>query len=533
MASEKKQKCLRRTIKIFDTTLRDGTQGEHISLSTDDKIRIAKRLDDFGIHYIEGGWPGSNPKDFQFFRKMKNVQLRNSKLVAFGSTRRAGLNPNNDSNLNCLLEAETPVISLFGKSWILHVQNALRITLKENLSMIEDSVRFLKKHGKEIIYDAEHFFDGYRDDPKYAMKTLQVAQQAGADVVVLCDTNGGMLPDELREIVRKVKSTLDIPIGIHTHNDSGLAVANTIMAVEEGCSHVQGTINGWGERCGNANLCTVIPNLQLKSGYACLHESKIARLTELSHFVCEIANVPHPDNMPFVGKSAFAHKGGIHVSAVMRDNRTYEHINPSLIGNRQRVLVSDLSGRSNVIFKARELGIDLDRHKEKVEEILKKLKFMENEGYQFEAAEGSFELLIRKAVGEWKDYFTLEGFRVLVEKDETGLPRSEASIRVNVDGEVEHTAAEGNGPVNALDRALRKALIKFFPQIKDMHLSDYKVRDLNTQNGTCARVRVLIESSNADFRWCTIGVSENILEASWQALADSFNYFLMKIKMVK
>jgi 2-isopropylmalate synthase len=515
-------------IQIFDTTLRDGTQGEHISFSAEDKVRIAQKLDDFGVDYIEGGWPGSNPKDFLFFQKVGNMVFRNARIVAFGSTRRAKNKAEDDPNLRALMEAQTPAVSLFGKSWILHVRNALKVNPEENLNMIEDSVGFLKSQGKEVIYDAEHYFDGYQDDPEYAVKTLQAAERAGADVLVLCDTNGGTLTLDLARIVRETKSHVRTSLGIHAHNDSDLGVANSIIAVDEGCVHVQGTINGYGERCGNANLCTVIPNLQLKRGHHCVEETNLSHITALSHYVSELANLQHPYAMPFVGKSAFAHKGGIHVSAVMRDRRTYEHIVPETVGNTQRVLISDLSGRSNVLYKAEELAIDLKDHQDRVTDIVHTLKDLENKGFQFEAAEGSFELLVRKMIGEWRDFFQLEGFRVLIEKDESGGSRSEVSIRLNVNGIPEHTASEGNGPVNALDQALRKALVKFFPEIKHMHLSDYKVRDLNTKDGTSAKVRVLIESSSEENTWITVGVSENIIDASWQALMDSFSYYLLK-----
>jgi len=517
-------------IKVFDTTLRDGTQGEQISLSVEDKLRIAQKLDSFGIHYIEGGWPGSNPKDFLFFQKIKEHSFKTARIVAFGSTRHAKNAVEDDPNIRALLDAETPAVSIFGKSWILHVENALKITPEKNLEMIVDSVRYLKDHDKEVIFDAEHFFDGYKDDPDYAINVLKMAESAGADVLVLCDTNGGTLPLNLAKIVEDVKTRIKTPLGIHAHNDSDLAVANTVIAVEKGCVHIQGTINGYGERCGNANLCTIIPNLQIKRGYHCIPEDKLAQMTYLSHFVSEVANVHHPFNMPFVGKSAFAHKGGIHVSAVMRDRRTYEHIHPDQVGNVQRVLVSDLSGRSNVMYKAKELSINLEDYQDRVPQIVDRLKQLEYDGFQFEAAEASFELLVRKMTEEWKDFFQLEGFRVVVEKDESGPPRSEASIRLNVNGVTEHTASEGNGPVNALDQALRKALMQFFPEIKEMKLSDYKVRDLNAKSGTCAKVRVLIESSNDKETWITVGVSENVIEASWQALVDSFSYYLMQMK---
>jgi len=515
-------------IDIFDTTLRDGTQGEKVAFSADDKVRIAKRLDKTGIDYIEGGWPGSNPKDFEFFEKAKNVDFEHAKIVAFGSTQRAGHAPEEDKNLQALISAETPAISIFGKSWILHVEEALKISWEENLELISNSVAYLKAHDKEVIYDAEHFFDGYKDNPEYAMKTLKAAESAGADVLVLCDTNGGTLNTEVSRIVSEVEKQVNAPLGIHAHNDSELAVANSLAAVAAGCIHVQGTVNGYGERCGNANLCSIIPNLQHKLGFDCVTEEQLAKLTSLSHFVSELANLSHPSRLPFVGKSAFAHKGGVHVSAVMKNVRTYEHMKPELVGNNRRVLVSDLSGKSNVSYKADELGIDLDKHREKVPDIVQQLKKLENDGYQFEAADGSFELLIKRMTNEWDDFFKLEGFRVITEKNGSEQPRSEATIRVKVNGQMEHTAAEGGGPVHALDCALRKALNKFYPEISQMYLTDYKVRVLNEKDGTSANVRVLIDSANDESSWGTIGVSQNIIEASWQALTDSISYYLTK-----
>lgn len=519
-----------RRIRIFDTTLRDGTQGEHVALSCEDKLRIARRLDTLGIDYIEGGWPGSNPKDMQFFRRVKEDRFSHARIVAFGSTRRAGNAVEDDPNIRALLEAGTPVVAVFGKSWLLHVRNALRIEPEENLELIEDSVRYLQSRGKEVLFDAEHFFDGYEDNPEYALSVLKAAADAGAHALVLCDTNGGMLPGRVGEVVEAVAGRLDTPLGIHAHNDGDMAVANTVTAVEAGCVHVQGTVNGYGERCGNANLCSVIPNLQIKKGFACIPAEKLRQLTTLSRFVSEVANMHLPTNMPFVGKSAFAHKGGIHVSAIMRDRRTYEHIEPERVGNAQRVLVSDLSGRSNVLYKAEELSIDLGGQEECVPVILEKIKLLESEGYQFEAAEASFELLVKRLTGEWDAFFSLEGLRVSIEKNFTDLPRAEASIRVRVNDETEHTAAEGVGPVHALDRALRKALVAFYPEVEQMQLRDYKVRVLNASDATRARVRVLIESATDDAAWSTVGVSENIIEASWQALEDSFSFYLHQTK---
>ena len=515
-------------IEIFDTTLRDGTQGAKVALSLEDKLRIAQRLDEFGVDYIEGGWPMSNPKDSQFFQRIRELRLQHARIVAFGSTSRPGRLPHEDPNLVQLVKAETPAVSIFGKSWLLHVEKGLKVRPEENLELIYQSVHFLKREGREVIYDAEHFFDGFKDDPDYALATLQAAADAGADVLVLCDTNGGTLTSELAQIVRLVRNRFVQRLGIHCHNDADLAVANTLAAVQEGCSHVQGTINGYGERCGNANLCSVIPNLQLKMGYSCVPEESIRQLTSLSRFVSEIANMTPQTNMPYVGANAFAHKGGVHVSAVMREARTYEHIAPETVGNTRRVLVSDLSGRSNVIFKAREMGLGANHEPEKVAKLVQELKELENRGYQFEAAEGSLELLLRRKSGEPVDQFYLKGFRVLIEKNETGESRAEATIRLEVNGREEHTAAEGNGPVHALDNALRKALRRFFPDISRMQLSDYKVRVLNEKRGTAAKVRVLIESRSEEEAWSTIGVSENIIDASWEALSDSFAYFLLK-----
>ncbi|MEX0778341.1 MAG: citramalate synthase [Balneolales bacterium] len=516
-----------KSVKIFDTTLRDGTQGEGISFSSEDKIRILKRLDQLGVDYVEGGWPGSNPKDMDFFRKAKDCHCNHSKVVAFGSTMRTGNTAQDDPNLQALIKAGTPAVSIFGKSWLLHVKSALGISAEENLDLIYQSVIYLNANGKEVIYDAEHFFDGYKDNPEYAVKTLQVAAKAGADVLVLCDTNGGTLTHEISQIVADVKKQVDSPLGIHAHNDCEVAVANSIAAVQEGCEHVQGTINGYGERCGNTNLCSLIPNLQVKLDYYCIPGEQVAKLTALSLYVSELANVAPSGKLAFVGKSAFAHKGGIHVSAVMKDPTTYEHIKPEEVGNGRRVLVSDLSGRSNIRYKADELGMDLSSCGDKLPEIVEMLKHLENEGFQYEAAEGSLNLLIQRMTKDWEDNFELKGFRLLIEKNEAEAIRSEATIRLKVNGIMEHTAAEGNGPVQALDLALRKALGKFFPEIENMHLSDYKVRVLNEKDGTGAKVRVLIDSSAHGHHWGTVGVSENIIEASWQALMESFSFYLL------
>lgn len=521
---------MRKEISIFDTTLRDGTQGEKVAFSAGDKVRIAQKLDDFGIDYIEGGWPGSNPKDMAFFERAKTCSFNHAKIVAFGSTCRAKNEPGNDPNINALIEAETPAVAIFGKSWPLHVEQALNITPERNLGIIADSISYLKQHDKEVIYDAEHFFDGYKNDPAYALSTIQAAAEAGADVVVLCDTNGGTLPHEISSMVHKVKQTLDVPLGIHAHNDCELGVANALAAVDAGCVHVQGTINGYGERCGNANLCSIIPNLQLKQDYQCIDEADMDRLGSVSRFVSELANLNPDIRQPYVGRSAFAHKGGVHVSAVMKNARTYEHIAPEVVGNKRRVLVSDLSGKSNIRFKAEELGVDLDKNEDNISQIVQELKELENKGYEFEGADASFELLVQNMSQNVDDYFALEGFRVTIEQNAQGTPRTEASIRLVVDGQNEHCAAEGDGPVQALDFATRKALRKFYPEIDTMHLQDYKVRVLGEKDGTGSAVRVLIESGQNGNTWGTVGVSENILEASWEALSDSFRYFLVKHK---
>lgn len=512
-------------VYYFDTTLRDGTQGESVSFSSDDKIRIARKLDSLGIHYIEGGWPGSNPKDMDFFQKV-HKEAFNAKIVAFGSTMKYGNSPESDPNIQALVEAQTPAVSIFGKSWILHVEEALGITKDQNIELIRSSIQYLKLHDKEVIYDAEHFFDGYKNNPEYAISTLLAAQDAGADWLVLCDTNGGTLTHEVEAIVRKVCEVTSVPVGIHAHNDSEMAVANSVAAVRAGCRQVQGTINGYGERCGNANLCSIIPNLQLKLKYSGIAPGQLKNLSKVSMFVSELANLSHPNQLPYVGKSAFAHKGGIHVSAVIKNPCTYEHIQPEEVGNGRRVLLSDLSGRSNIKYKAEELNLDMNLHQDAIPQIVKELKQREHEGYMYEAAEASLELLIRKLTQNTVEAFDLKGFRMLIDKNEGEQIRSEATIRLVVNGEVEHTAAESVGPVHALDQALRKALVKFFPEIEEMHLSDYKVRVLNEKDATKARVRVLIDSSCNGETWGTVGVSENIMEASWQALMESFSYYL-------
>ncbi len=520
-----------REIKLYDTTLRDGTQGEGVSFSMEDKVRIAQRLDALGVHYIEGGWPGSNPKDLRFFKRVQDAVFKTAKISAFGATRRPGVRPPDDPNLQALVEAGPPVVTIFGKSWDFHVTSALGTTLEENVAMISDSVSYLLKHFEEVIYDAEHFFDGFKRNPEYAVRTLLAAEAAGAHCLVLCDTNGGCLPHEIAAIVREVKGQIkaDTPFGIHVHNDTDCAVANTLTAVAEGAGHVQGTINGYGERCGNANLVSIIPNLMLKMGLECIPPDHLHELREVSRFVSELANRKPWDAQPYVGDSAFAHKGGIHVSAVLKHPETYEHIDPIAVGNRRRVLVSELAGQSNILWKAREYGIDLDKNTPDARRILAMLKRLEDEGFQFEGAEASFELLMERALGNHRPYFDLQGFRVIVEEQQgSAEPVAEATVRLRVKGIEEHTAAAGNGPVNALDHALRKALEDFYPNIKQMSLLDYKVRILDEAKGTAARTRVLVTSGDGDETWGTVGVADNIIEASWQALVDSVEYKLRR-----
>jgi len=518
-----------RQIEVYDTTLRDGTQAEDISFSVEDKLRITERLDELGIHYIEGGWPGTNPKDSEYFKKVKKLDLLNSKVVAFGSTHRPRRKVAEDTTIKAVLDSKANIITIFGKTWDFHVKEALRISLEENLNIIHNSIAYLKKRVEKVLFDAEHFFDGYLCNPEFAMKCLFAAQEAGADCLVLCDTNGGRLPNEIRSIVDSVVKSVRVPVGIHAHNDSECAVANSLVAVESGALHVQGTINGLGERCGNANLCSVIPNLQLKLGVRSISDEQLKRLRDVSRFVNEIANLRHFRRQPFVGDSAFAHKAGVHVSAIRKKPETYEHVRPELVGNSQRVLISDLAGKSNILRKAEEFGIRLDPDSPQVQNIVTTLKDLENEGFQFEAAEASFELLMKKSLGLHKRFFDLIGFRVIIEKRKEGEePISEATIMVKVDGRIEHTAATGNGPINAIDNALRKALDKFYPELKEVILHDYKVRVLTAGKGTAAKVRVLVESGDGQRRWGTVGVSENIIEASYQALVDSIEYKLLK-----
>lgn len=514
-------------VEFYDTTLRDGAQSEDIAFSLNDKLRISEKLDEFGIQYIEGGWPGSNPKDLQYFKEVKKLSLKNSKIVAFSSTMKLHADPDKDEIVKAILDADTGYITIVGKSWDLHVRDALKVTLDTNLKMIDKTIAYLKKRGKTVFFDAEHFFDGYRKNNVYAKKVIKAAEDAGADAVVLCDTNGGSMPYEIYDTVLEVRSLTAIQLGIHTHNDTEMAVANTLMAVQAGCTHIQGTINGYGERCGNANLCSIIPNVILKMKHTGIKKEKIVHLRDLSLYVDEMANFKPDKHRPFVGDSAFAHKGGIHVSAIQKNAETYEHIKPELVGNTQRVLISDLSGESSILYKAKEFNIDIEKDRKLVKDVVKKVKDLEMYGYKFEGAEGSLELLMKKALGIHKKFFDLIGFKVIVDKKAKGHPVSEATIMVKVGDRIEHTAALGKGPVNALDAALRKALYKFYPGLKEMELVDYKVRVLTTKNGTGAVTRVLIESSDRKRTWNTVGVSENIIEASWRALVDSIDYKLL------
>jgi len=514
-------------IDLYDTTLRDGMQAEGVSFSLQDKMLIAIRLDEFGIDYIEGGYAGSNPKDIEFFAKLAGLGLSNAKVVAFGNTRRVRTKADDDPSLAAIVACKVPAATLVGKTWDLHVTDVLGCDLEENLKICSESVKYIKSRGMETLFDAEHFYDGYKNNPKYAMKVLEVSLDAGADVIVLCETNGGALPAEVYDITKKVVQAFpNAKIGVHTHNDSDCAVANAIAGVSAGARHIQGTINGLGERCGNANLCTVIPNLVLKSGFAAAKSDSMKSLTELSRFFFEMANMAPINNMPFVGDSAFAHKAGLHVNAIRKNKTSYEHIEPSLVGNERRFLISELSGSSNVLAKLEKQKLTQD--KTFARNILRTVKKLENEGYQFEAAEGSFDILIKKALGTYKPSFELIKYHVGVERNTAGQIVTEATVKLRVDGVTEHVVSEGDGPVNALDGALRKSLRGFYPNISDMRLTDYKVRVVNAKAATAARVRVIIESRDADSVWGTVGVSENIIEASWKALLDSVEYKLLK-----
>jgi 2-isopropylmalate synthase len=512
-------------IQIYDTTLRDGTQSEGFTLSGNDKIRVARRLDELGVAFIEGGWPGSNPKDAEFFERARDMEWKNSLIAAFGSTCRAKGGPEDDANIKALLDSHTPVCTIFGKTWTLHVTEVLQTTLDENLRIIQDSVSYLRAEGRRVIYDAEHFFDGYKADSAYALETLRAAVRGGAETLALCDTNGGTLPWEVEKIVRDVKNSIQHPIGIHTHNDGECAVVNSLVAVREGAMQVQGTINGVGERCGNVNLCSIIADLELKMGYTCLPKGSLSNLYELSHFIDEVANITPNDHLPYIGKSAFAHKGGVHVAAMRRSAQSYQHVEPELVGNKMRVVVSDLSGRGNLLSKAEEHGLEVDG--QEVVTVLNDVKELEARGFSFEAAEASVAMMLKRQEMYYKPPFELIDFFVNVEHRQGRGIFAEAMVKVRVQGEVLHTAAEGNGPVNALDLALRKALVPTYPLMAAFHLADYKVRILDGKNGTEAITRVLIDTQNGTKRWSTVGASANIIEASWQALVDSVEYGLM------
>lgn len=518
---------MNKTVKIYDTTLRDGTQGEGVSFSSLDKIRIAEKLDEFGVDYIEGGWPGSNPKDVEFFQEAAKREWKNAKIAAFGSTRRHGVKVEEDPQIRLLLEADTPVITYFGKSWLLQVTEVLRTTPEENCAMILDTARFLKENGKEVIYDAEHFFDGYKDSPEYALKTLEAARDGGAEIVVLCDTNGGTMPQEIADITVTVQEKIGIPVGIHTHDDCGLGVANALASIQVGAVQVQGTINGYGERTGNCNLTSVIPNLQLKLDTPVIPD--LTQLTFISNFIDDVANCAHNRRAPYVGITCFSHKGGMHVNAVQKIARSYEHIEPEAVGNKQHILVSELSGQSNILLKAEELGFHLEKGSDEVKTVLGRVKELEKEGYEFEAAEASLELLIRRQLNQYQAPFQLEEYYCSYRRD--GVRNYEicsATVKLIVDDKEVYTVAEGDGPVDALDAALRKGLEPHFPKLTEMSLNDYKVRIIDGHAGTAAKTRVLVESTDGKNNWGTVGVSHNIIQASWRALVDSIDYFLLK-----
>jgi 2-isopropylmalate synthase len=514
-------------VEIYDTTLRDGTQGEGVNLSVDDKLRVAERLDSFGVHYIEGGWPGSNPRDIEFFDRAKHKTFHRARLAAFGSTRRKDIAVEDDDQVRLLLDAATPVVTIFGKTWLLHVREVLQTTPEENLAMIADTVRFLKSHGKFVVYDAEHACDGAKDDREYALATWQAAERAGADVIVICDTNGGSLPDEVSEITRYARTHLTTRVGIHTHDDIGMGVANAIASINAGASHVQGVMNGYGERTGNCNLTSVMPIVTFKLGRQSMSEASLAQLKELSHFVDETANLRPNPRLPWVGAAAFSHKGGTHVNAVQKVIRSYEHIDPAKVGNTRHVLISDLAGRSNIVMKAKELGIELSNSTPQLRAMLARIKELEHQGYEFESADGSLALLIRKAMGEFTAPFTVDAYHISVRRDGNSTT-CEAVVKVRVGEESEHRVAEGDGPVNALDAALRSALVRYYRQLEHVRLTDYKVRIIDSRSGTAARTRVLIESTDGRSEWGTVGVNDNIVEASLQALMDSLEYALVK-----
>lgn len=519
---------LQQTITIYDTTLRDGAQTVGISFSLNDKLLIAGALDRLKIDYIEGGWPGSNPKDDQFFREVRKAGLEHSTIVAFGSTRRKGVSCSRDPLLQALIDSKASVITIVAKAWDFHVTHALSVSLDQNIAMMYETIAYLRERKRKVFVDLEHFFDGFKSNEDYCLRLIARAEEAGADMVVLCDTNGGAMPHEVERTFQKITPSATLPIGVHFHNDAGIAVANSMASLRAGAVSVQGTANGYGERCGNCSLMTLIPNLVLKMGYQCACGESLPHLTETSRLISELANLAHDERAPYVGDNSFAHKGGIHVSAIEKDTRTYEHVNPEEVGNRRKVLVSELSGKSNILFKAREMGIDLKKKGTLPADLLQKIKSLEDKGYQFEAAEGSFELLLREATGDYRPFFTLKGFRVISEMEGQKKLLCEATIKVVVNGKEEHTAANGHGPVEALDNALRKALEKFYPEIREIQLSDYKVRVLNEKSGTGASVRVLIDQKRKTERWGTVGVSTDIIEASWQAIVDGIEYMLFK-----
>lgn len=516
-------------VTIFDSTLRDGAQAEGVSFSVEDKIKVVKALDNLGISYIEAGNPGSNPKDLEFFERIKNIELKNTEIAAFGSTRRRGISPSEDGNVRALLGAETKTVAIFGKTWDFHVTDIINATLQENIEMIYDTIAYLKEQGKTVVFDAEHFFDGYKNNREYALKTLDAAVQGGADCLCLCDTNGGTFPNEIYDITKTVADKFDVIVGIHAHNDCGMAVANSIMAVHAGARHVQGTFTGFGERCGNANLSTIIPNLQVKQNYSCIPEENMTDLTHTAREVSEIANLKLSDREPYVGKTAFAHKGGMHIDGVCKASRSFEHIDPSVVGNERKFLTSEVAGRTTILSKIQKISPNVEKNSEETTMIINKLKELEYEGYQFEGADGAFELMIRKTLGKYKPFFELETFKIIGEHPPIAEGQTAAAmIKVKVDGKSEITAAEGDGPVNALDKALRKALEVFYPSLAAVHLTDYKVRVLDSNSATASKVRVLIESSDGRDSWTTVGVSQDIIEASWIALVDSIEYKLIK-----
>ena len=520
-------------VAIFDSSLRDGAQAEGISFSVEDKLKILELLDDHGVDYIEAGNPGSNPKDLEFFARAKTVALKHAKLAAFGSTRRRDISAEQDSNVQSLLLADTPVIVIFGKSWDFHVTDIIRTTLEENLNMIRETLAFFKAKGKEVVYDAEHFFDGYKNNPEYAVKTLQAAVDGGADVLVLCDTNGGTFPSEISTIVQKLSGLFAVPLGIHAHNDCGMAVANSVAAVENGARHVQGTYIGFGERCGNANLSTIIANLGVKRGFECLPADQYRNIGRVARHLAAISNVAVDERAPFVGNCAFAHKGGMHIDGVVKASHSFEHIDPELVGGQRRFLMSEVSGRRMILDKIWEVDASITKDDAVTDSIIKRLKELEHEGYQFEGAESTFELVIRKQLGKYRPFFELEHFKIIGEQPTNGEYGSSAIIKVKVDGHSEITAAEGDGPVHALDSALRKALDRFYPELSNVHLTDYKVRVINGREATAAKVRVLLQSTDGDSVWTTVGVSTDIIEASWIALVDSIEYKLLKLEEAK